>query len=316
MGSKIDQHEWPIEVFSSCQICGGNVLVPLYAVDQENFSYLMMLCRKCRHIQVGRTQFPPHTKKEQADYFAELENKGDINWHGIDQYWGYTRYPAFDSILNHLNQLGINRGKLIDIGSAFGHFADMANKKGFVSLGIEPSAIARRAAYERFGVESFDNIDNIPADILPCDVVVCTETLYYLTDIRQMLWKLRGLLRPGGILVLKLKGNRTTLFQLASIWASLHKRLLRLRSGSQLYGWALRGYHLFTTTTVCRLLNSSGFEILKITNEKEPSQKKFSWWIVAKHVRSGCTVIVNALTFGRRKIGTTITIYATPVPIE
>jgi 2-polyprenyl-3-methyl-5-hydroxy-6-metoxy-1,4-benzoquinol methylase len=312
MSSNIDySREWPILVWSACQVCRGDRLKPFYVVDQPGFSYLMMRCRSCGHIQIGRSQFPPDTKQEQADYFADVAQKPDINWDKLDRRWGQQRYRAFHNIISHLARLGFPGGRLLDIGSAFGHFGYLSTARGYSVLGVEPSPIARLQANEKFGVESVPAIDDVPPAVLPADVVVCAETLFLLTDVRSMLEKIRTRLRPGGCLVVKTRANRAALFRMASLSARLHGRILRLQPGTPLYGWALRAYHLFTTSGIRRLLESSGFEILETVNEREILPTKMTFWAAAKYLRIGFTHAVEAMTLGKVKIGTVITVYAT-----
>jgi SAM-dependent methyltransferase len=260
---------------------------------------------------MGQSQFPPDDKPEQADYFADVAQRPDMTWEKIDRRWGQQRDRAFHNIIRHLTLLGFPRGRLLDIGSAFGHFGSLCRACGYAVLGVEPSAFARRQAQERFGVESVAALADVPLTRRPFDIVVCAETLYYLTDVRSMLAQAKAVSRPGGCLVVKMRANRTTLFRMASFHAQVQGHILRLRPQTPLYGWALRAYHLFTTSGICRLLQSTGFEILEIVNEREILPTKMTFWAAAKYLHMGFTRAVEVMTLRKVKIGTVITVYAT-----
>lgn len=312
MKLKIDCSEWPIKVFSSCQICGGDELVPLYAVDQDNFSYLMMRCRVCGHVQVGRTQLPPEQKVESSDYFRDVDAQDARAWEKMDAFWGGGRLRAFRNIIVNLKELGFAKGRMLEMGSAFGHMLNIAKKEDFVVLGVEPSPLARRLAKEKFGIESMVHIDEIGADTLPFDVILCLETLYYCHDVRDTLGKIRERVSPKGCFVLKIRSNRTNLFRFFSILHCFGGQLLRIRPGSLLFAYSLRGYHLFKTRNIKRLLESTGFRVIKTLNEKQALTLGLSVMYVLKMLRIAFSACVSAVTLGRVKIGTEITVYAAP----
>lgn len=306
-------YRWPIVVHSKCQVCGGSKLRSLYSVEQDDFSYVMMLCKNCNHVQVGRTQFCPGDKQESKDYFSNFDGDIQGTWAGIDRCWGGGRLRAFNNILGHLKSLGFTGKSMIDVGCAFGHFLNLARKHGYSSVfGVDPSPLARLFAQEKFGIKVVEHIDSIPKACSPFDVIVCAETLYYCHDVRDTIGKMKNLLKPKGCLVLKIRSNRTGLFCFAALLTRLRGDLLQVRPGSYLWHYCLRSYHLFTTRNIHRLLQSMGFEVLKTVNEKQVIPSRLTATGFAKLIRIVWTTIVSAVTFGTVKIGTEITVYATP----
>ena len=93
-------------------------------------------------------------------------------------------------VVNTLVKMGFKKGRMLDVGSAFGYMLNLAHKMGNEVLGVEPSQSARDFALEKFGVESVSHISDI-SDSLTFDIILCMETLYYLHDIRQTLYEVR-----------------------------------------------------------------------------------------------------------------------------
>ena len=308
----IEHNLCPVVVHKTCQICDSTNLNELYMVCQKDFSYIMNRCKSCSHIQVGKTQFPPEQKQEQSDYFCDTDTENEQFWTAIDSAWGGYRSRAFKNIFKNLNKQGLAKSKMLDVGSAFGHMLNMGCEEGYKVFGVEPSPIARKCALEKFGMNSVEQIDDIP-DACRFDVILCLETLYYLTDIRKMLYSIRQKLSPNGCLVLKMRCNRTNLFRIAAKLSSLRGGgILCIRPDSPLYGYTLRGYHLFTTRNIKRLLCATGFKVIKIVNEKQELAKDFSVFNTLKQLRILFTMLVSAVSFGKVHIGTQITVYATP----
>jgi len=275
----------------------------------------MMLCGKCSHVQVGRTSAPPETKQEVCEYFDEVCEYFDVGanpeekWAEWSRFWGDFRKPAFLHILHTIKHLGFKSGRLLDVGSAFGHFLDLARREGYDVFGVDISDIARQLARDKFNIETFKTFDDIPTSIRSFDIVVCSETLYYQSDVRSFLGQMRRVLKPSGILVLKMKCNRTVIMQLASM---LHRwrnsSLLELRPGQYLFGISLRAYHLFRTRGVHRLLRDTGFRIVRTVNETSTLPLR----TIPQFASVACSSLVNAISMGKIKIGKEITVYAVP----
>ena len=78
--------------------------------------------------------------------------------------------------------------------------------------------------------------------------------------------------------------------------------------------YRLKGYHLFKTKNIERLVRNEGFAIIKTVNEKQIFPKNRPIPNLLKIIRCSLTALVTVCTLGRVKIGTEITIYAAPAP--
>lgn len=310
---ELDLNKWPIVIHKTCQICGSEIIKPLYAVAQTDFSYLMNICKCCGHVQVGRTQLPPEQKKEVAGYFDHYDAKNKNSREKIDADLGGIRYRVFKNILKNLSRMGFAKGNMLDIGSACGHMLNLARLEGYTVLGVEPSALARKFAKENFDINSVANISDLAAG-QKFDVICCFETLYYCHDVRDILRKIRQHISEKGCFVLKMRSNRTNIFRLFSAIYRLGNRLLILKPGSLLIKYSLKGYHLFKTKNIERLLRNEGFAVIKTVNEKQIFPRERSIPNLLKIIRCSLTTLVTIGTLGRVKIGTEITVYAALTP--
>lgn len=311
--SDIYLNRWPNVVHSQCQVCRCSYLHPLYCVEQSSFSYLMMLCDKCKHIQVGRTSSPAETKKEVCEYFTLGGLTQDEKWSEWSHFWGDCRKPAFTHMLRTIKRLGFEKGRLLDVGSAFGHFLDLAQSKGYDVFGVDTSSIARRLARDKFNIETFATLDDVPTSIRPFDIIVCSETLYLHPDVRVFLGQMRQKLKTNGLLVIKLRCNRTAIMRLVSMFYRWRNNsLLELRPGQYLYGISLSAYHLFRTWGIHRLLHDMGFRIVQTVSEKTTIRRGFAIQTIPQMVSIVWSSFVYAVSLGSLKIGREITIYAVP----
>ena len=106
-------------------------------------------------------------------------------------------------------------GKILDIGCSFGWFLDEARQRGWDTFGIEPSDIAVRQA-----IESGHDVlhGSFPAQLhagQTFDAVVMMDVLEHLPDAPQILAAIRCILRPGGVLVLKVPNRRGIIYRAA-----------------------------------------------------------------------------------------------------
>jgi len=96
-----------------------------------------------------------------------------------------------------------HRGRLIDVGCGDGFFLLQLAQMGFQCAGLDASAamIERcRARVPEADLFCGAIQDYAPSE--PFDVAVCGEVLEHIQDDIGMLWHIRRLLKPGGVLVL------------------------------------------------------------------------------------------------------------------
>lgn len=157
-------------------------------------------------------------------------------------------------------------GRLLDLGCATGFFAEKAQAAGYDVTGVDASewsiALARRRCpLARFEASTFDSL-SFEAEF---DVITLWDVLEHVHSPRDLVTRLAGWLKPGGLLLMSMPNS-----------ASWTARLMGPR-------WVLLlREHLwyFSPNTVQQLLQSCGFELVLT----QPKWVRFSLANVAGRV--------------------------------
>lgn len=121
-------------------------------------------------------------------------------------YWGERRVPIFKDIIRLLRRFAVET--VLDVGAAYGHCVKWARDRGFDATGCDISEAAVTWGREHLGVPlTVGRIQELdyPAGSLDC--VLSLDSLYYVADPASDLAAVRRLLKPGGILILRLRNN-------------------------------------------------------------------------------------------------------------
>jgi SAM-dependent methyltransferase len=181
------------EPSSGCWICGAPA-----APDARYAALGLVRCTTCGFL------FAPVSSAEElhglytSDYF--------------DKYPGGRAYDADEAQRRHEAavrlqwlQRHLDRGRLLELGSASGWFLGQARDAGFDVEGIEPAPEVAAAARERWGVPV--QAATAESATLPdgeLDAIVAWHVLEHIAYPRPVLERLRGALCPGGLLLLEL----------------------------------------------------------------------------------------------------------------
>jgi 2-polyprenyl-3-methyl-5-hydroxy-6-metoxy-1,4-benzoquinol methylase len=184
-----------------------------YAVARDRFfaavpgEFLLARCRACRCI--FRHPLPPEA--ELAGYYPE-------------SYWWSEKSSASGRLLKSLERIyretvtldhvrflekcargaDARRRTLLDIGCGSGTFLCLAQRRGFDAHGMDVSSHAVRIVREEHGLPARQG--GIGDDVWPgesFDYVTMFHVLEHVVDPRKALRYARGLLRPGGSLVIQ-----------------------------------------------------------------------------------------------------------------
>lgn len=154
-------------------------------------------------------------------------------------------------------------GKLLDIGCGHGELLSIA-REWYDCEGVEPSNVAadecRKLGFcVRLGM--FEDIDLAAATY---DVAVMDSVLEHVHDPVQILQKVNTVLRPGGVIAIKVP----------KLWGLAHRRHGREWNGFRV------GYHtfLFTGATLSRTLQAAGFDVLSSPKRDRPLDDLLALW--------------------------------------
>lgn len=189
-----------------CRLCGAD------AVERwvEKRGYAIHRCRRCGNAFVPDAAVP-----------ADLEALYTAAYFGGGEATGYPSYEADGplierSLARRMRWLArvAGRGRLLDVGAAYGFGLRAARAAGFDAMGVEIAPEAAAAARARAGVPV------LAADFLAADLpggfaaITMFDVLEHMRDPRACVARARELLAPGGVLAVE-TGD------VASPWARL-----------------------------------------------------------------------------------------------
>ncbi len=242
----------------SCRLCGSTDTRRRIQLE----GYAVHRCNACTAVfsdltaQRAATLYDAeYFTEEFGPYFAALF--GDADDTPIREH--------FTAYLDALERV-VPGGRLLDVGCAAGLFLDVARGRGWQVQGVEISEHAASVARERRGIDVIvgDVMDvSLPAQHF--DAVTMLDVLEHIIDPGELLDGVRGLIRPGGALMLVLPNDRnlTTMTAMAA-----HR--LSLGTVSYPASRVHQIYHVtyFTPTTIMNLLEAHGFEVVAIAPDE------------------------------------------------
>ncbi|MDP9201668.1 MAG: class I SAM-dependent methyltransferase [Gemmatimonadota bacterium] len=146
--------------------------------------------------------------------------------------WGTRRRPVFGDVVRALKSRGVQT--IFDVGAAFGHFVQFADSRGFTASGSDLSDNAVKVARERLGVTlhagSLSDLD-LSSQF---DAVVSLDTFYYVADPRAELEAIRRILKPNGVLLLRLRNCHRSEPAAEHLWGFTPESITRVL---EVAGW-------------------------------------------------------------------------------
>lgn len=239
----------------TCNLCQSRVDSVLF----DWGSTAVVKCDKC-----GLVFRKMALELSQEEIFAFQERVGDSSKSPSAKYDASYREDDYRVVmwknaLYKLEKARLSEGKrLLDIGSAKGTFLDVARKRGWEPIGVEPSESSSNYAKQAFGVPVFAGILE-EAEFPSCyfDVVTMWDLIEHLKNPSGTIAEVFRILKPGGCLFVHTP-NHDSLITCISGWlyrVSLSKFPLErlLYPPVHLY--------FFTPKTLSQLLHKSGFNI-------------------------------------------------------
>jgi len=220
-----------------CEIQSAN-----YFTKKNGFD--LYRCKKCNLMFVWPVS-PDFTKIYSKDYFSGAKDSlGYADYEGDRE----ITLGVFKTYLENIEKHYPKRGKLLDVGSATGHFLELANKHGWEAKGIEISAYASGIGRKK-GLQiitgKFETFD-LPEKYF--DAVTFWDVLEHFEKPETAIRQARKILKPGGILVLNTPDS-------ASLMAKIFgRRWHALVPPNHL--------HIFNQKNMGRLLAKNNFEIV------------------------------------------------------
>lgn len=175
-----------------CPLCGHRG----YRLVKKEEEWEIIECLSCSFVFVKQV---PEEKFLNLHYqkYLPTDNK-------CIKRWLTMMSGVFLRAIDTIESQGSSRGKLLDIGCGFGFFLELARKRGWSVYGVEPCAHARSYALSRgINVDS-ENLFTRAYEDEMFDVITLFYVLEHLTDPMRYLREVNRILKPGGLLLLRL----------------------------------------------------------------------------------------------------------------
>jgi 2-polyprenyl-3-methyl-5-hydroxy-6-metoxy-1,4-benzoquinol methylase len=235
----------------SCVLCGSNQCAPLYEVADywlENLQTHVQLVR-CEQCGLVYQNPRPGIQQMSAFYPPEYEvfQSGNRQQQGLGYRYGMRRRSAF---ITRYQQ----SGKLLDVGCASGLFLRWMEQAGdWQVYGVEPSDHAAQSARQQGLQVITGTIEDARYPAAFFDVITLWDVVEHLHDPVAALLEAQRVLKPGGLLVMRLPNLDSIDARLfGKYWAGLD---------------APRHLYVFGIQNLNDLLQKTGFQAVEMNSQ-------------------------------------------------
>ena len=237
--------------FVTCNLCQSQNFKILYRINNLR----VVKCAKCNLIFVNpRLNEKALLQMYENDYFhRKVYAPNSRGFYGYVDYLSDKKniIKTFENVFEYLKAYK-KKGKLLDVGCAFGFFLDLARKKGWETMGLEPSSQA--CSYIRDKLNLLVHQGTLSKVILPpetFDLITMFDVIEHLRDPLAGLVKINRSLKYGGLLAVTTADADSLLARI------LGQRLEDIRRTNE-------HLYIFSRETIVAMLKKCGFKVLKI----------------------------------------------------
>lgn len=202
-------------VFTSCPLCGASQYEEIY---KERGSLGVVKCLQCDLIYAN-----PRLKEPEQIYFGDTDKyfeEARLIFEGKAKHHRDTNYFIDLKLISKYKP----SGNLLDIGTNMGFFLRNARDRGWNLYGIEPSPSLSEMARKYFGLNiKTGYLEEAGFNSNFFDVITLIDVFEHITQPAKMLTEVRRILKPSGILFIKVPNGLFNLFKFYT--AKLTRRL-------------------------------------------------------------------------------------------
>lgn len=180
-----------------CFVCRADSTRPV-ALDN---GFQIVRCNECDLVYVNPRPSPAQLREFYEKYYEPEEV--------VPEAWEREMGGVFEQHADWITEHATQPGVVLDIGSSFGHFLRGMERRGWKTVGIEPSSIA--AAYSRtisrgtVHTAGFEEVELAPESF---DAVISLYVLEHVNDPRGFMEQVFRILKPGGQAIIRIPFTR------------------------------------------------------------------------------------------------------------
>ncbi len=185
---------------TSCLFCkenGTDLLFIVKGTMPDRGEFRVVQCKRCHLAYLNPRPSPEELKSYYPAWTVspEEESKAKVTSEEIlkREAWKYRLLPG------HLKKM---QGSVLDIGAGAGEFLYLMRKRGWKTIGVEPSPVTSRYGREALGLQiltgTLPEVDLAPSSF---DLVTLWDVIEHLPDPLGVVQKITSLLKEGGVLV-------------------------------------------------------------------------------------------------------------------
>jgi len=180
-----------------CAVCDGRDAT---LVAREN-NLAITRCAGCGYVFVN----PRPCMADLKDFYEEYYPDQD----GLPESWGGEMSTIFASIYRQVSAQR-DTGRILDIGSSYGHFLSQFDASRWEATGVDPSSNAIGYCREHYPhitahAANFEDLDLAPGSF---DVITSFYVLEHVFDPRAMMQRIHGLLASEGLAIIRIPYTR------------------------------------------------------------------------------------------------------------
>ena len=191
-----------METLSNCPICNSSEINSFLVCKDHTVSRETFIIVQCVSCGFKFTNPRPEENKlgdyyKSEDYVSHSNTKkGFIN----STYQMVRKYTLLKKL--QLISKYFKTGNILDIGCGTGEFLNTCKQAKWNTIGIEPSADARKMAVESFGLDVRDEGEIYNLESESFDVITMWHVLEHVPKLNERIEDLKRLIKPNGIIII------------------------------------------------------------------------------------------------------------------
>jgi SAM-dependent methyltransferase len=233
--------------YVNCNLCGADDFTVVFPKGHAQL-HRIVRCNRCSLMYANPQELID------ADEFAKQDELPSESDPSFAQYLRKQQVQLPDNlrVLKKLNGFMPQRGKLLEIGSFLGTFANEIRGAGWDVTCLEPFVGAVKRSRQKYNLNVIEGIlpqPNVPDATF--DAAILLHVIEHMPDPGQNLAEIRRLLKPGGMLVVETPRFDSLMFKMLG----RRERSISITNGH---------IYFFTVPTLTKLLDKHGFEPVSV----------------------------------------------------